>query len=75
MLFGVKDRPFVSATFHQSHQRFALEANIAVIYPDVEKKIIKIKVLNGFDSFLCYLPANMYGYVCFSQEAGHLSIQ
>ena len=28
------------------------------------KKIIKIKVLNGFDSFLCYLAAKTYGYIC-----------
>ena len=28
------------------------------------KNIIKIKVLNGFDSFSCYLAAKMYGYIC-----------
>ena len=44
MPFGVKNRPFVSATFHHLHRKFALEANVAAIswpktaYPDVEKK-------------------------------------
>ena len=28
------------------------------------KKIIEIKVLNGFDNFLCYLAAKTYGYIC-----------
>ena len=28
------------------------------------KKIIKIKILNGFDSCLCYLADKMYGYIC-----------
>ena len=28
------------------------------------KKIIKIKVLKGFDSFLCYLTAKTYGFIC-----------
>jgi hypothetical protein len=31
------------------------------------KKIIKIKVLNGFDSFLCYLAAKTYGYICLAR--------
>ena len=45
------------------------EANVAAIgrpkkaYPDVEK-LIKIKVLDGFDSFLCYIAAKTYGYIC-----------
>ena len=45
------------------------EANVVAIgrpkmvYPDVEK-IIKIIVLDGFDLFLCYLAANMFGYIC-----------
>ena len=44
-------------------------ANVAAIgrpkmaYPDVEK-LIKIKVLDGFDSILCYLAAQRYGYIC-----------
>ena len=69
MLFGLKNRPFVSATFHSSRRGFAPEANVAAIgrpkmvYPDVEN-IIKIKVLDGFDSFLCYLAAKTYGYIC-----------
>ena len=69
MLFGLKNRPFVSATFHSSCLGFAPEANVAAIgqpkmaYPDVEK-IIKIKVLDRFDSFLCYLAAKTYGYTC-----------
>ena len=28
------------------------------------KKIIEIKVLNGFDKCLCYLAAKTYGYIC-----------
>ena len=32
-------------------------------YTDVEK-IIKIKVIDGFDSFLYYLAAKTYGYIC-----------
>ena len=32
-------------------------------YPDVEK-LIKIKVINGFDSILCYLAVKTYGYIC-----------
>ena len=46
-LFGLKNRPFVSATFHSSRRGFAPEANVAAIrrpkmaYPDVEK-LIKI---------------------------------
>ena len=54
MLFGLKNRPFDSATFHSSRRGFVPEANVAAIgrpkmaYLDVEK-IIKIKVLNGFD--------------------------
>ena len=66
MLFGLKNRPFVSATFHSG---FAPEANVAAIgqpkmtYPVVEN-IIKIKVLDGFDPFLCYLAAKTYGYIC-----------
>ena len=32
-------------------------------YPDVEK-LIKIKVLDGVDSILCYSAAKTYGYIC-----------
>ena len=32
-------------------------------YPEV-KKLIKIKVLDGFDSIFCYLAAKTYGYIC-----------
>ena len=32
-------------------------------YPNVEK-LIKIKVLDGFDSILCCLAAQTYGYIC-----------
>ena len=72
MLFGLKNRPFVSATFHRSRRGFAQEANVAVIgrpkmaylRPPMFKEIINIKVLNGFDSFLCYLAAKTYGYNC-----------
>ena len=45
------------------------ESNVAAIgrpkmaYPDVEK-IIKIKVFDGFDLFLCYLAAKTYCYIC-----------
>ena len=28
------------------------------------KTSIKIKVLDGFDSLLCYLAAKTYGYIC-----------
>ena len=69
MLFGLKKRPFVSAKFHRSRRRFVPEANVAAIgrpkmaYLDVEKNL-KIKVLNGFDSFLYYLAAKTYGYIC-----------
>ena len=69
MLFGLKNQPFVSATFHRSRHGFAPEAIVAAIgrpkmaYLNVDK-IIKIKVLNGFDSFLCYWAAKMYGYIC-----------
>jgi len=69
MLFGLKNRHFVSATFHSSRRGFAPEANVAAIgrpkmaYADVEK-IFKIKVLDGFDLFLCYLAAKTYGYIC-----------
>ena len=34
-----------------------------MVYPDI-KKLIKIQVLDGFDSFLCYLAAKTYGYIC-----------
>jgi len=72
--FGLKNRPFewfVSATFHSSRRGFALEANVGVAalgrpkmtYPDIEK-LIKIKILDGFDSFLCYLVPKTYGYIC-----------
>ena len=70
MLFGVKIRPFVSATSHRSRRGFEPVANVAAIgrpkmaYRYVENNSSKIKVLNGFDSFLFYLGANMYGYVC-----------
>ena len=73
MLFDQKNRPFVSATFHCSRRGFAPEANVAAIgwlkmvYPDVEK-IIKIKFLDGFDSFLCYLAAKTYGYICLTES-------
>ena len=69
ILSGLKNRPFVSATFHSSRREFAAEPNVAAIgrpkmaYPDVEK-LIKIKVLNGFYSILCYLAAKTYGYIC-----------
>ena len=68
MLFGVKIRPFVSATSRRSRRGFAPVANVAAIgrpkmaYRDGEKNLMK--VLNGFDSFFFYLGANMYGYVC-----------
>ena len=45
MLFGLKNQPFVSATFHRLHHGFASEANVATIrqpkmaYPDVEKNL------------------------------------
>ena len=48
---------------------FAPKANVVAIgrpkmaYPDVNK-IIKIKVLDGFDSFLCYFAAKTDGYIC-----------
>ena len=48
MLFGLKNRPFVSVIFNRSCLGFALEAN----------------VFSGFDSLLCYLSAKMYGYIC-----------
>ena len=32
-------------------------------YPDIEK-LIKINVLDEFDSFLCYLAAKTYRYIC-----------
>ena len=73
MLFCLKNRPFVSATFHSSRRGFAPEANVAAIgrpkmaYPDVEN-IINIKVFNGFDSFLCYLTAKTYGYICLARR-------
>jgi hypothetical protein len=37
---------------------------MAYLRPRCLKKIIKITVLNGFDSFLCYLAAKTYGYIC-----------
>ena len=61
MLFGLKNRPFVSTTFHLSSRGFEPEANVAVIgqpkmaYLDVEKNH-KIKVLNRFDSCYVMLP-------------------
>ena len=68
MFFGVKNLPFVMSTQYFTSCATGLR-NVAAIgwtkmaYPNV-KKIIKIKTCNGFDNFLCYLAANMYGYVC-----------
>ena len=65
MLFGVKNRPFVSATFHRSRCGLGPEANAAAIgrpkktYPDVEK-IIKLSSQWILVIFL-YLTANVYG--------------
>ena len=61
MLFGLTNLPFVSATYHRSRREFVPEANVTAIgrpktaYLDVEKNIIKIKVLNGY-----YLADKMY---------------
>ena len=69
MLFGVKNQPFVSATFHRSCYGFGREANAAAIgrhkttYPDVEQNN-KTKFSMDIVSFLYYLAAKVYGYVC-----------
>jgi len=67
--FWSKNLPFAITTFHSSRRGFAPEANVAAIerpnwHIPMLKKIIKIKVPDGFDSFLCYLAAKTYGYIC-----------
>ena len=64
MHFGVKNLPFISTTFHHLRRWFAPEANVAVIARlQCWNNFVKIKVINGFDSFFYYSAANVYGYI------------
>ena len=74
MLFDLKNRPFVSATFHHPRRRFAPEAKVAAIgnpkmaYLDVE---IYFKNKFSMDLILFYVIWQLK----LSQEVGNLSVQ
>ena len=79
MLFGMKNRPFVSVTFHRSRRGFAPEANVATIgrpkmaYPYVETKSKKAFLTDLIHFYFIWHLKRIATYV--SQEVGHLSVE